>query len=93
MGRAGGIPVRRDVYQELAGDAERGWWMKATLDSLDSLVVPPALTPGAQLINAASVRIRQVIAGETDPDTGLTEAAKEIQAILTAADYKVKPLP
>ncbi len=93
MGRAGGIPVRRDVYQELAGDSERGWWMKATLDSLDSLVVPPALTPGSQLINAASVRIRQVIAGETDPDTALTEAAKEIQAILTAADYKVKPLP
>ncbi|MGK2850861.1 MAG: extracellular solute-binding protein [Candidatus Limnocylindrales bacterium] len=93
MAHAGGIPVRRDVYEELASDPERGWWMQATLDSLDSLIVPPALTPGAQLISAASVRIRQVIAGELDPDTGLTEAAKEIHAVLTAADYKVKPLP
>lgn len=93
MARAGGIPVRRDVYEELADDPQQGWWMQATLDSLDSLIAPPALTPGAQVINAASVRIRQVIAGELDPATALTEAANEIHALLTAADYKVKPLP
>lgn len=92
MAKAGGIPTRRDVYEDLADDPEIGWWMKPTLDSLDSLVAPPAVIPGAQLVTVVNTRIGQVIAGELDVDTALDTAAEEIAAAFTSAGYTVAPL-
>lgn len=93
MTRAGGIPTRADVYEELADDPDIGWWVSAVNESLDSILSQPSVIPGAQVAQAVTNRVSQVIAGELGPEEALDLAAEEIQAAMEDADYPMAPLP
>ena len=49
--------------------------------------------PGAQVAQAVTNRVSQVIAGELGPEEALDLAAEEIQAAMEDADYPMAPLP
>ncbi len=89
---AGGIPVRQDVYEELASDEKIGWWMKAMADSTPYIKAQPRLAETPQIIEVIDRRIGQAIVDELSIEEALQEASKEIQAILEAGEYNVTPL-
>jgi len=89
---AGGIPVRQDVYEELASDEKIGWWMKAMADSTPYIKAQPRLAETPQIIEVIDRRISQAIVDELSIEEALQEASKEIQAILEAGEYNVTPL-
>lgn len=93
MAKAGGIPTRADVYEELADDPDIGWWMSAANESLDSILSQPNVIPGAQLAQALNTRVSQVVAGELEAQEALQLAAEEVHAVLSEAGYPVAPLP
>ena len=90
--QAGAIPVRQDVYEEMANDPKRGWWMKAMADSTPFIHAQPRLAETPQIIEVLDRRLKQALISEITPDQALLEGAKEIHKILTDAGYKVKPL-
>lgn len=90
--QAGAIPVRQDVYEEMANDPTRGWWMKAMADSTPFIHAQPRLVETPQIIEVIDRRLKQALISEITPEQALAEAAKEIHKILTDAGYKVKPL-
>jgi multiple sugar transport system substrate-binding protein len=89
---AGAIPVRQDVYEELAGDEKLGWWMKAMGDSTPYIKAQPRLAETPQIVEVIDRRMSQAIIDELSPEEALQEAAEEIQAILEDGDYNVTPL-
>ena len=90
--QSGAIPVRQDVYQEMANDPKLGWWMKAMADSTPYIHAQPRLAETPQIIEVLDRRLKQALISEITPEQALLEGAKEIQKILTDAGYKVKPL-
>lgn len=90
--QAGAIPVRQDVYEELADDPELGWWMKAMADSTPYIRAQPRLAETPQIIEVINRRVVQALLEELSPEDALWEAAQEIQKILEEGDYNVKPL-
>ena len=90
--QAGAIPVRQDVYEEMANDPKRGWWMKAMADSTPFIHAQPRLAETPQIIEVLDRRLKQALIAEITPEQALLEGAKEIHKILTDAGYKVKPL-
>ncbi len=90
--QSGSIPVRQDVYEEMANDPKVGWWMKAMADSTAFIHAQPRLAETPQIIEVIDRRLKQVLIAEATPEQTLVEAAKEIHKILTDAGYKVKPL-
>jgi ABC-type glycerol-3-phosphate transport system substrate-binding protein len=89
---AGAIPVRQDVYEELAGDEKLGWWMKAMGDSTPYIKAQPRLAETPQIVEVVDRRMSQAIIDELSPEEALQEAAEEIQAILEGGGYNVTPL-
>lgn len=90
--QAGAIPVRQDVYEELANDPKLGWWMKAMADSTPFIHAQPRLAETPQIIEAVDRRLKEALISEITPEQALQEAAKEIHKILIEAGYRVKPL-
>ncbi|ACO48041.1 extracellular solute-binding protein [Deinococcus deserti] len=89
--RAGAIPVRQDVFEEL-GDEKQFAWMKAMAQSTPFIKAQPRVRESAQIIEVLNRRLPQVISGGAKSDATLDAAAREIHKILTDAGYKVKPL-
>ena len=90
--KSGAIPIRQDVYQEMANDPKLGWWMKAMADSTKYIHTPPRITESPQIFEVLDRRLGQALISEITPEQALSEGAKEIHKILTDAGYKVKPL-
>jgi len=90
--QAGAIPVRQDVYEEMANDPELGWWMKAMADSTPYIHAQPRLAETPQIIEVLDRRLKQALISEITPEEALLEGAREIHRILTDAGYNVKPL-
>lgn len=90
--QSGAIPVRQDVYEEMANDPKLGWWMKAMADSTSYIHAQPRLTETPQIIEVLDRRLKQALINEITPEEALSEGAKEIFKILSDAGYKVKPL-
>jgi len=90
--QSGAIPVRQDVYEEMANDPKRGWWMKAMADSTPFIHAQPRLAETPQIIEVLDRRLKQALISEITPEQALSEGAKEIYKILSDAGYKVKPL-
>lgn len=89
--KAGAIPVRQDVYQELSADP-KFWWTKAMADSTQYIKAQPRLVETAQLVEIIDRRVVEALTGKQTPENALKEAAKEVEAILKAGGYKYKPL-
>lgn len=90
--QSGAIPVRQDVYEEMANDPKLGWWMKAMADSTRFIHAQPRITETPQIIEVLDRRLSQALISEITPEQALLEGAREIHKILTDAGYKVKPL-
>jgi multiple sugar transport system substrate-binding protein len=90
--QSGAIPVRQDVYVEMANDPKVGWWMKAMADSTPFIHAQPRLNETPQIVEVIDRRLKQALISEITPQQALAEGAKEIHKILTTAGYKVKPL-
>jgi multiple sugar transport system substrate-binding protein len=90
--QSGAIPVRQDVYEEMANDPKLGWWMKAMADSTPYIHAQPRLAQTPQIIEVLDRRLKQALISEITPEQALSEGAKEIFKILSDAGYKVKPL-
>jgi multiple sugar transport system substrate-binding protein len=90
--QSGAIPVRQDVYEEMANDPKLGWWMKAMADSTPFIHAQPRITETPQIIEVLNRRLSQALISEITPEQALLEGAKEIHKILTDAGYKAKPL-
>jgi multiple sugar transport system substrate-binding protein len=90
--QSGAIPVRQDVYEEMANDPKVGWWMKAFADSTPFIHAQPRLPETPQIIEVVDRRLKQALISEITPEQALAEGAAEIHKILTDAGYKVKPL-
>jgi multiple sugar transport system substrate-binding protein len=90
--QSGAIPVRQDVYEEMANDPNVGWWMKAMADSTPFIHAQPRIAETPQIIEVLNRRLSQALISEITPEQALLEGAKEIHKILTDAGYKVNPL-
>jgi len=90
--KGGGTPVRKDVYQELAGDPEVGWLMKAMNESIPYIKGQPRLAETPQLIEIFDRRVGEATLGRLSPEEAMKEAANEIQRVLAKGNYKVKPM-
>ncbi|MDY7042349.1 MAG: extracellular solute-binding protein [Chloroflexota bacterium] len=90
--QSGAIPVRQDVYEELADDPKLGWWMKAMADSTPYIYAQPRLAETPQIVEVVNRRLQQAVIEEISAEDALWEAAQEIHKILEDGGYKVKPL-
>jgi len=90
--QSGAIPVRQDVYEELADDPDLGWWMKAMGDSTPYIKPQPRLPETPQIIEVVDRRLGQILIEELTVEEGLAEAAQEIYDILVEGGYDVTPL-
>jgi multiple sugar transport system substrate-binding protein len=89
---AGGVPVRRDVYAEAAGDPEQGWYLGPMADSTPYIKPVIRIKEAPQINEVLSRRLNQAVIEEITPDEALEEMAKEIHKILVDGGHNVKPL-
>ena len=90
--KAGAIPVRQDVYDELANDPKLGWWMQGMAKSTPYIKAQPRLKETPQIVEVIDRRASEAIIDQLSPEDALWEAAQEIHKILVDGGYKVKPL-
>jgi multiple sugar transport system substrate-binding protein len=90
--QSGAIPVRQDVYEEMANDPKTGWWMQAMAESTPYIKAQTRINETPQVVEVVDRRINQALIGELSPEEALTEGAKEIYTILSDGGYNVNPL-
>jgi len=90
--RAGAIPVRQDVYEELSQDPDYSWWTQAMADSTPYIVGQNRLPEAPQFFEVIDRRTVQALVGELSPEEAMQGAAQEVHTILETGGYKVKPL-
>ena len=88
---AGGIPVREDVYQEMAKNT-KFWWAKAVADSTPYIKPFPRVTAGGEIHTYLNDMLRQVVAKQVAPEAMLKQAAQKIQSSMESAGYPMEPL-
>jgi multiple sugar transport system substrate-binding protein len=90
--KAGAIPVRQDVYEELANDPKLGWWMGAMAESTPYIRGLHRLTETPLIYEIVDRNIREAVIDKLSPEEALWNIAQETHNILVEAGYKVKPL-
>ena len=90
--KAGAIPVRQDVYEELGDDEKLGWWMKAMGESTPFIKAQPRLAETPQIVEVIDRRTTQALIGDLTPEEAMAEGAEEIYRILEEGGYSVKPI-
>lgn len=90
--KAGAIPVRTDVYEELSADPAYGWWTQAMADSTPYIVASPRLKESPQVLEVLDRRLGQITIDEMTVEDALAAASQEIYDILVEGGHKVKPL-
>ena len=83
--RAGGIPTRQDVYEEL-GQEEDFEWMAAVADSTPYIKGLPRVAESAQITDVLERYAGQVLLGEQSPEA-MSQAAEEVRTILREGGY------
>jgi multiple sugar transport system substrate-binding protein len=88
FGRAGGVPVRTDVYSapELAGDPAFRY-LQAMLDSEPYLISFPRIPEGLEYTDVLERRLNEAISRQLTAREALNLAAEEIYRILDLAGY------
>lgn len=89
--RAGAIPVRQDVYEELGQEPEFRW-MQAMAESTRYIRAQPRVAEAPQIIEVVTQRVSEALLEQTSPEEALQAAAEEIQGILERGGYDVEPL-
>ena len=90
--RAGAIPVRQDVYEELSDDPDLGWWMGAMADSTPIINPWFRIPETAQINEVIDRRLGQLLIKELTVEEAVNEAGLEIYNIMVDAGYDLKPL-
>ena len=90
--KAGGIPVRQDVYEELSNDPKLGWWMKAMAESTPYIHAQPRIPEAPQIFEIIDRTSEDAVLNKLSPEDALKKAAKEIYKLLVDNGYKVKSL-
>jgi multiple sugar transport system substrate-binding protein len=90
--QSGAIPVRQDVYEELADDPKLGWWMQGMAESTPYIKAFLRLNETPQIVDVIDRRTVQALVGELSPEEALSEGAKEIYTIMQEGGYNVNPL-
>jgi multiple sugar transport system substrate-binding protein len=88
----GAIPVRQDVYEEMATDPKSGGWMQAMAESTPYIKAQVRINETPQVVDVVDRRINQALVGELTPEDALTQGAQEIYTILKDGGYNVNPL-
>jgi multiple sugar transport system substrate-binding protein len=89
--RAGAIPVRQDVYEEL-GQEEGFEWMLAFAESTEYIHEQPRVVEGPQIIEAFQRWVGEAVLQSLTPEGAMQRAAEQIQGIMEAGGYDVEPL-
>ena len=89
--RAGAIPVRQDVYEEL-GQEDRFRWMQAMADSTPFIQAQPRVAEAPQIITAFAEQVAAALLGQVSAEQALRTAAAEIHRIMVTGGYDVAPL-
>lgn len=89
--RAGAIPVRQDVYEQL-GQEEGFEWMQAMAESTPYITAQPRVAEAPQIIEILTANVSEALLGTIAPEDALQRAAEEIQAIMEDGGYDVVPL-
>ncbi len=90
--KAGAIPVRQDVYEELSADPQYGWWTQAMADSTPYIVASPRFKESPEVIAVLDRYLGMITIDEMTVEDALAAASQEIYDILVAGGHKVKPL-
>ena len=90
--KAGGVPVRQDVYEELAKDPKYGWWMQAVADSTPYIKAQVRIKETPQILSVIDRVLGQAVIKKMTADQALKQAATEIHQIMVKGGYKVAPL-
>lgn len=90
--QSGAIPVRQDVYEEMANDPKLGWWMQGMAESTPYIKAQPRLNETPQIVDVVDRRINQALIGELSPEEALSAGAQELYTILEEGDYNVAAL-
>jgi multiple sugar transport system substrate-binding protein len=90
--KAGAIPVRVDVYEELSADPAYGWWTQAMADSTPYIVASPRFKESPQVLEVLDRYLGMVTIEEMTVEDALAAASQEIYDIMVEGGHKVKPL-
>ena len=90
--KAGGVPVRQDVYEQLAKDPKYGWWMKAVAESTPYIHAQVRIKQTPQILSVIDRVLGQAVIKKMTADQALKQAATEIHQIMVKGGYKVAPL-
>lgn len=86
--RAGGVPTRTDVYEELSADPAF-WWAKAVADSAPYIRGQIRLEPTSQIYDVLNRVLGEVLLEQKTPQAALEEAAAEIKGIMQSSGFEV----
>lgn len=89
--RAGAIPVRQDVYEEL-GQEEGFEWMQAFAESTPYIHEQPRVVEAPEIIEVFQRWVGEAVLESVTPEEAMDQAAEEIHEIMEAAGYDVEPL-
>ena len=87
--QAGAVPVRQDVYRELANDPTNGWWLKAMGDSTQYIKGQPRLPETPQIIAALDLGLSDIVSGKQSIRDGLDQIAGQVRSILSQGGYQL----
>ena len=90
--KAGGVPVRQDVYEELAKDPAYGWWMQAVADSTPYIHAQVRIKETPQILAVIDRVLGQAVIKKMTAEQALQQAATDIQQIMVKGGYNVTPL-
>lgn len=91
--RAGGVPVRRDVFTSELADQDEFRWMKAYLDSMPTAHQVLGYKEAKQVEEVMGLRLNQALIGELGSAKALNLMADEIQEIFVRSGRTTGQLP
>ncbi len=89
VGATGVPPTRTSVFND-PDLVKKYWWQPANLTALQNATWRPRLPEWSKVEDILGTHLSQAIAGDTDAQSALDAAAKEITDVMTAAGYYKK---
>ena len=86
--RAGGVPIRRDVYESELADSTEFRYFGAMEASVPHQVSLPRIPESVQVGEVLERRLNEAVAGLLSPAEALELSAREIHQIMEAAGYE-----
>lgn len=80
--RAGGMPIREDVYTSDLADQEEYRWMQSMKESTPHIFQGVAYPFAAKMLEVTDLYLNRMLGGELKPKAALDQMASEIQTIV-----------